>query len=299
MKMLLPALLTIATPLCLLGCAQSNIYNQLALTPKPLMTDSSVDPQSLGIAFGGGGLRGYMHLGAIKALTEHNITADFVTGTSVGSVAATLYASGMEYEKLEDIVTSLNGPCLLDVVISSQGFINGKALANWINDAISQEQLSEMAIPIGITATNMTSYESVLIRDGNPGESVQTSSTIPGIFHPVHHHDHVLADGGVLSVVPIDFVKSMGADIVIGIDIYCGNQPEVQTGAFAMQLATFRYLSCSLSEEEIKRADILIQPDFEPEMTFSEDARHLSIKAGYDAMMEKIPELQALLKSRT
>ena len=189
--------LIISQLLVLAGCTISNNYQQLKLTKQSDLQQQQIKSKSLGIAFGGGGLRGYMHLGVIKALEENNIKADLVTGSSAGSLAATLYASGKSYGELEGIMSDFSEFELMDFVLSRRGIVNGRNLAQWVNKSVEQKKLSEMAIPIGITATDMTTHESVLIQDGDPGEAVQTSSTIPGAFVPVEHNEHLLVDGGV------------------------------------------------------------------------------------------------------
>ncbi|GAB3486769.1 patatin-like phospholipase family protein [Marinomonas epiphytica] len=278
------------------GCARSNQYQDLELVSK---NDAQFEPwqnHSLAIAFGGGGVRGYMHLGVIKALEENQIKADLVTGSSAGSVAATLYASGQPYEELEIIIDDLNELAITDFVISRRGIVNGQKLAEWVNQSVPQQQLSQMPIPIGITATDMTDFKSILIRDGNPGQAVQTSSTIPGAFIPVEHNDHLLVDGGVLHVVPVEYARSMGADIVIAVDIYCGNQPSAEVTSMKMQLAAFRLLACRLSEPEIQSADILVRPNYEPAEAGLFSDKSAAIQAGYDAMMAQMPQLKQKLK---
>lgn len=279
----------------LVGCAKDNHYQQLHITTQMAVEPLQTDNQTLAIAFGGGGLRGYMHLGVIKALHEHGIKADLVTGSSAGSVAATLYASGQSYDKLESILMAFSEYDLMDFVLSKQGLVNGQNLADWINASVPQQTLSAMSIPIGITATDMTDLESVLITDGNPGQAVQTSSSIPGAFIPVQHNEHLLVDGGVLNVVPVHYARAMGADMVIAVDIYCGNQPAADKTSIGVQLATFRLLACRLSEDEIMSADLVVRPSYEPKGSGVSSSKEVGVEAGYQAMMAKMPELKSLL----
>ena len=290
--------LTLFPLLILVGCAQSNNYQQLELTKETELQAQQIKTKSLGIAFGGGGLRGYMHLGVIKALEENNIKADLVTGSSAGSIAATLYASGKSYGELEEIMNDFSEFNLMDFVLSRRGIVNGQNLAEWIHDSVSQKTLSEMEIPIGITATDMTTLESVLIQDGDPGEAVQTSSTIPGAFVPVEHNEHLLVDGGVLNVVPVNYARAMGADVVIAVDIYCGNQPAAEITSLSMQLAAFRLLACRLSEDEINSADVVISPAYEPKGSGLFSSKEEAINAGYEATLSEIPKLNNLLEQR-
>ncbi|MEF1206432.1 patatin-like phospholipase family protein [Photobacterium damselae] len=120
-------------------------------------------PRVLGVAFGGGGVRGVMHLGVIKALIEEGITPDLVTGTSAGSIAAVMFASGMGYTDMENILLNVSSSDLADVVISSKGLINGQKLSDWVNQHVNQTELDSMPIPVGITATNLNTLGPIVM----------------------------------------------------------------------------------------------------------------------------------------
>ncbi|WP_299141259.1 patatin-like phospholipase family protein [uncultured Vibrio sp.] len=190
--MLKSFILTLVT-LSLMACSTPNVYNDLNAIPSTETGD-----HDLGIAFGGGGVRGFMHLGVIKALAEEGIAPDVVSGTSAGSIAATLYASGLSYEEMEIAIEKVGMSDIADFVFSSKGLVNGKNLSEWINSQVTYDDLSDMPMPVALTATNMTSRETVIIRSGNPGHAVQTSSTIPGAFVPVENQGDILVDGGFL-----------------------------------------------------------------------------------------------------
>ncbi|WP_295902540.1 patatin-like phospholipase family protein [uncultured Vibrio sp.] len=299
MNKLLVSLIAIA----LTGCASSNVYpdlNTLSDYEVPRQVEGALaedKPKTVAIAFGGGGVRGFVHLGVIKALEEYGIKADIVTGSSAGSIAATLYASGLPYSEIEKIVDDVSEFKLADIVLSRKGLVNGQKLAKWINESVPQDNLNQMPIPIGITATDITHKESVLILDGNPGEAVQTSSSVPSAFVPVENKGNLLVDGALLTVVPINYARTMGADIVIGVDIHCDAEPDVNTSRQSIALNTLRMLTCKLSEPEIQSADILIRPDFEPESEISFGDKQVAIEAGYQATLENIPRILASIGS--
>lgn len=245
----------------------------------------------LGIAFGGGGVRGFMHLGVMRALEEAGIRADLVTGTSVGSVAATLYASGMPYGEIEQRVRAVTRFELLDPVFSTEGLVNGRALAAWVRRATGGRRMGELPVALGITVTDLGSGASRLVVDGDPGEAVQASASVPGTVAPVRSGDATFVDGAILSVVPVRYARAMGADVVIGIDIYCGKNPALKGHAVDTVLRTFRLQGCTLSDAEIREADFLVRPDFEPASPASFDQRDEAIDAGYRATQAVIPAL--------
>ncbi|MFA0155799.1 patatin-like phospholipase family protein [Vibrio sp. 10N.261.46.A3] len=287
--MLKSFIVTLVT-LSLMACSTPNVYNDLNAIPS-----TETGEHELGIAFGGGGVRGFMHLGVIKALAEEGIAPDVVSGTSAGSIAATLYASGLSYEEMELAIEKVGMSDIADFVFSSKGLVNGKNLSEWINSQVTYDDLSDMPMPVALTATNMTSRETVIIRSGNPGHAVQTSSTIPGAFVPVENQGDILVDGGIFSVVPVYAAKDLGAKKVIAVDIYCHNQITPEVSASKITLAAFRMQSCRLSEQELNSADVVIRLDYEPNGSAAFNEKEQAIQAGYLAAKEAMPEIKAML----
>lgn len=287
---MLKSLLFSVAAASLVACASPNVYEDLNAIAPP-----EPDKHELGIAFGGGGVRGFMHLGVLKALEEEGIKPEVVSGTSSGAIAATLYASGMTFEEMEAAIEDIGISDMADFVVSSTGLVNGKKLSEWINSQVGYDDLTDMPIPVALTATNLTTQQVVMIRSGNPGHAVQTSSTIPGAFVPVENQGDILIDGGVLSVIPVATVRKLGAQKVIAVDIYCHNQPTPDVSASNITLAAFRMQSCRLSQQELNSADIIIAPTFEPGSSGSFDEKEQAIEAGYLATKEMMSEIKVLL----
>ncbi|MFB9134499.1 patatin-like phospholipase family protein [Vibrio olivae] len=288
----------------IVGCSSkvNNTYNDLVspdLTKTKRQAEYKTSAPTLGIAFGGGGVRGFMHLGVIKALKEANIHANVVTGVSAGSIAAVFYASGMDYQHLENTINNVEMSDVLDITLSSRGFIDGARLSDWINSQVKQSDLTQMPIPIGLVATNLSQQKSMLITKGNPGHAVQASSSIPGAFIPVENQGNVLVDGGLLDVVPVNYTRELGADVVIGVDIYCGNQaaPSIDQSGMQITFSSFRMLTCKLSEADLNSADILIQPNFDLQSD-SEEEKQAAINAGYMAAKAVLPKIRHALLSQ-
>ncbi len=279
------------------GCARANRYDGLKALPleevKPAVVRQKADQAPrLGIAFGGGGVRGFVHLGVLRALEEAGIRADVVAGTSVGALAATLYASGMSAGEIESLARSTSRYELLDLVFSREGAINGQAYAAWIRAVTGNRTMRELPVPLGITVTDLGAGKALLVVDGDPGEAVQASATVPGVVIPVQSNERTYVDGGVLTIVPVRFVRAMGADVIIAVDIYCGKHPAPRGNAVDTVLKTLRLQSCQLSNAETAEADILIRPGFEPDSPVSLAQRDEAIVAGYEATKAMIPEIQ-------
>jgi NTE family protein len=146
---------------------------------------------------------------------------------------------------------------------------------------------------VGITVTDLDAGKALLIVDGDVGQAVQASATVPGTVIPVQSNGQTYVDGGLLTLVPVHFIKAMGADMVIAIDIYCGQTSSAGGHAIDMLLKTFRLQSCLLSKAETADADLLIRPAFEPTNPVSFAQRDEAIMAGYLAAKAAIPALKA------
>lgn len=298
----------------LFGCAVNNAYPSLVahpienLTPPKTLVNKKNKP-TLGIAFGGGGVRGFIHIGVIKALDEAGIKADVVTGSSAGAFVAAAYASGMSYEQIDEIVTNMKTDDLRDLVLSRRGIIQGQKIANWVNKSIGNKQnsslIENMPIPLGITVTDVKNQASLLVTQGNVGEAVQASSSIPGVFVPIKAGDSTWVDGGILSLVPVDFTRALGADVVIGVDVYCGNFPnrlkrsnsnDGQDGLGTMLYYVSRLQTCALNKSEFESADVSISPGFEPKEFRSFKEKEQAIAAGYKATKTLMLNIKRLLK---
>jgi len=296
-KLLLFLTITIVILFILNNYASKNQYDNLEAIPLENINKSILSKhKTLGIAFGGGGVRGFMHLGVIKALEEAGIKADIVTGSSAGSIAASLYATGMKYQQIEKIVTSLTEQDLADInIFSNGGLIGGKKLSKWIKKNTNYISIENTPIKLGITVTDLTQEKPLLITSGDMGKAVQTSSTVPVAFVPINSNGNIYIDGGILSLIPIRFAKAMGADIVVGVDIYCGKKNKPKEEMLNIAMATLRLQSCEISKEEQSEADFIIRPDFEPKSFSNFDSKEQSIEAGYKATKTIITELQKRL----
>ncbi|MBC7004801.1 patatin-like phospholipase family protein [Photobacterium sp. BZF1] len=290
------------------GCSTTNEYNDLTAVDIKLVANEeaaqtaqlsadNIDKPKLAIAFGGGASRGMMHLGVMRALEEEGIKADIVTGTSVGSIAAALYSSN-EYLDVQRKMFEFAEHEVVDINLSRKGLIKGKALAKWVNKHTGYDDISDLPITTGIVATNLTQQKAVMFTAGDIGEAVQTSSSVPGVFVPIYHNEDILVDGGVLSLVPVYAARQLGADIVIGVDVFCSLPPPLKYTAVDTMANTFWIQSCIATKQEVDSADIALAP-VSPDPSLVNFGgpleRTAAMEVGYQAMREALPELKAML----
>ena len=300
--MRLNILLFLSLALFWTGCVQENRYDSLHGKTleeiQEIYTHQDNKSVKIGIAFGGGGVRGFVHLGVIQALEEAEIQAEIVTGTSAGAIAAVLYASSLPLQQIHEEMIKLERWDVADPVISLNGLIQGRKLASWINQILGNKLLSELPKKVGVAVTELVGSQLLLVVEGKAGEAVQASSSIPGTFVPVKVGQEIWVDGGVLSVVPVRFARALGASHVIAIDTFCGRGYPVSENAFWTTTQAFRLQMCNGNKTELEEADWLLQPDFEPKDFLSFAEREVAIQAGYEAMKALLPTLKSELADR-
>ncbi|CAH0118214.1 hypothetical protein PAE9249_00681 [Paenibacillus sp. CECT 9249] len=272
-----------------------------------------------GLALAGGGVPGTTALGVIQALEEADIKITHVAGTSSGSIVAALYAYGMATDKLLAVVPRLNRRYLdidwrsifLKLVLYRpylDGWLKGKRLFDLVAELTESSFLSEMKIPCGIIATDLSSGRPIIFAkqpiDGYTTESeisiaeaVRASISIPVLFQPMRWKDYVLVDGGVTMNCPVQVVRAMGAERVISVDPVT---PFVkQKNPLTSALSIFNYaINLNLQyqmQQEHSYADLTLFPMVGPVSSFDFRKVQQCITAGYRHAKEKLDEIKNVL----
>lgn len=178
--------------------------------------------KTLGLALGSGGARGVAHVGFLQALEEEGIKPDFISGCSMGAVVGGCYASGMPVSKMRDIVLKLRKRDLIDLSpkpISQMSLLRSKKIRELLLAHLKVKNIEDFPVPFKCVATDLYSGTLHVFEKGEAALAIQASSTIPAVFRPVQFEDKLLVDGGCLCRVPVREVKSMGADVVVAVDV--------------------------------------------------------------------------------
>lgn len=159
-------------------------------------------PYKLGIAFSGGGARGFAHAGAIKALEEMGIKPDIVAGVSAGSVVATLYAAGRKPEEMLEIFSNQKFSDLCQLSVPKNGFFTMDGFKKLISDNVPYANIEDLPLPAVICATDMDNGKAVAFESGALPSRVAASCSIPIVFKPEKIDGVRYIDGGVLHNLP-------------------------------------------------------------------------------------------------
>ena len=171
----------------------------------------------LGFALSGGGARGVGHLGMLKALDEAGIKPNIISGTSAGSIVATLYSDGYDPEEILEFVVSTKVFTALRPSLSFKGFLKVDTLGDIMRKHLSENDFEALSIPTIVVATDIVKGESVYFRKGEIIRPVMASCCVPVFFTPVNIDGRILVDGGVLDNLPASILKKEDkCDFVIG-----------------------------------------------------------------------------------
>jgi len=254
---------------------------------------------TIGLALSGGAARGIAHVGVLLALAEHKIPIDFVGGTSAGALVGGAFASGMPLSEIEGLGLKLRWKDIGRVTMSRLGVQTNERLEQYLRVRLPVTRFEKLPIPFAAVATELHSGAPVVMKDqGDVPFAIRASCAIPGWYVPVTHGDgRQLVDGGLVAIVPSSVVRSMGADIVIAVDVnaegalFLGPSRSV----ISILLQSMLVVQRTASLHQLEAADLVIGPRV-GHIRWDELARAGElIAAGYEAGVASIPGIAALL----
>ena len=274
----------------LLAACTSTAPAPEAVTPAPKPVP--VKPVRIGLALGGGAAKGFAHIGVIKMLEANGISIEVVSGTSAGSVVGALYASGMDAFQMQKTAFGLDEAQIRDVSLFSGGVVKGQKLQDYVNQLVANRPIHGMKKPFAAVATQLETGERTVFVRGNTGQAVRASSSIPGVFEPVAIGTKHYVDGGVVSPVPVDAARQLGADFVIAVDISTkasGKNPGSLLGTVNQSITI---MGQKLGQQELARADVVIRPTVNDIGPADFEQRNTAILEGERAALAALPQIR-------
>ncbi|UNK59065.1 patatin-like phospholipase family protein [Pseudoxanthomonas daejeonensis] len=297
-RSLLPALagFLVAATVAACGGTRPEAPPEVAVAPPPARVDPIVPPVKIGLALGGGAAKGFAHIGVIKMLEANGFKPEVVAGTSAGSVVGALYASGLDPFQLQEKAVALDEASIRDVRLFSGGLVQGLKLQDYVNQSVDNKPIERMRKPFAAVATRLETGERTVFIRGNTGQAVRASSSVPGVFEPVTIGNYQYVDGGVVSPVPVDAARQLGADFVIAVDISSkasGKRPDGMLGIVNQSIAI---MGQRLGEQELARADVVIRPDVLDYGSADFTRRNQAILQGEKAALAALPQIRAAVQ---
>jgi len=292
----------------------------------------SENSKTLGVALGGGGLRGFAHIGVLQVLEDYHIPISYLSGTSAGALVAALYASGLSAYQIEELALGLQPADYLDYNISGlikyilsrylpgldapiQGIIKGDKIQHLVEQWTRGKSLKECSLPLTIIGCDIDSGREIIFTNQDPGwengsrvviqeallsEAVRASIAIPATFVPLDFADMQLVDGGLKSIVPITAQKVMGAEYIMAVNLGGGYYLRQAGGIPDIISRSISILTYETSETEQRLfADLVIRPQVKSVGLTDWEAAARFVRAGRRAMKEQIAHLEKDLQIRS
>jgi NTE family protein len=267
--------------------------------PAPITPKPPPKPPRVGLALGGGAARGFAHVGVIQVLEEQGIKVDLVAGTSAGSLVGALYASGRNGRELATLAETMDEGAITDWTFPMRGLIRGEALAKFIREKTGNRNIEQLPVPLGIVATDLGDGTPIMFRQGDVGTAVRASSAVPAVFQPVKIGTREYVDGGLVAPVPVRYARQMGAEVVIAVDISEPPDPKVPGDAMRMLLQTFSIMGRSISQYELKEADVVLRPRLDGFSGSDFTVRRRAIQVGREAATAMLPQIRRAIAAKT
>lgn len=279
----------------------------------------------IGLALGGGGTRGAAHIGVLRVLEEEGVPIDCIAGTSIGAVIGGLYCAGASLDQIEQMVAkkslkkayftvplwmraALVPFFLVPAVVRPRydGLYRGNKFARFLNKSVSQtnQNIENLKIPFCAVASSLLDGQAHAIKTGNLGKALQASSAIPVLRRPVEIDNDLYVDGGIINNLPVDEARTMGAGIVIAVNVdqrMGGSDLKRFKKIGRVGNRVINMILCRVDSDQLKTADVLIHPDVDNIELLSLDRQdaYEAIEAGRKATMEKLEELHETIVSRS
>lgn len=263
--------------------------------------------KKIGLALGSGGFRGSAHIGVLKALLKNDIEIDYIAGSSIGALVGAHYALFKDIKRTEEDFFKQQERkynYLRDFNFKS-GLLSGDTIERDFRKNLKNGDFADVQIPLAIVATDLVSGKPYIFKKGDLAEAIRASVSIPLAFNPLKKDDMVLVDGGVSNPVPDDIVKSMGADIVISVNLYNDYKYKEKRIDFSKSLSrSIEIALFNLSSSTMNDSDVIISPNSskfskEPRLKayFDKDITRKIMKNAEEETQKKIKDIKKLINS--
>lgn len=294
--------------------ALSRIMPAAALTKAVDFVARHISRQTIGIAFGGGGARGFAHIGVLKSLLKSNIPLDYVSACSIGSIAAGLHLLGKSLEEIEEAFLQIHR-YVARFNLPWNSLLSNTSLKRQFIEQTRGKHFEDLTTPYTMVAVDLATNTGMMLDRGPLWQAGLASVALPGIFPPVIIGKHVLVDAGMHDPVPVGVLRRMGADILIASDLSIERPNTYQSGHILAReeesvakentvraphiidllLRSYDMTMATIGMHSIREADLAICPKLHniPLRQFAQGYKFVA--AGFEAANEALPALRQRL----
>jgi NTE family protein len=255
----------------------------------------------IGLALSGGAARGVAHVGVLRALLENDIPIDCVAGTSAGSLVGGAFVSGMSIEEITDFGRKLRWRDIGRMTTSRLGVQSNERLEQYLRARLPITKFEDLRMPFAAVATDLKTGAPVVLKgEGDLPFAIRASCAIPGWYVPVLDQEgRQLVDGGLVAVVPSSVARSLGADIVIAVDVNTEGATFItpSSSVIGVLLQSMMVVQKTASRYQLEMSDLVISPRV-GHIRWDEMGRADELmEAGYKVGVESIAKVRDLIAS--
>lgn len=176
----------------------------------------------VGLVLSGGSARAFAHIGVLKYLEEQGVVPDFIISNSMGSIVGLMYAAGLSPDQILESITSVSIQSLFDTTLPLQGGVldSSRFLAKVASILGTDLQLETLPIPIIVISEDLVTKRQIHISEGDFYTILKASYALPVYFPPVEYRGHLLLDGGVTNIVPVDLAYEYADSVIVSTTFY-------------------------------------------------------------------------------
>ncbi len=284
----------------------------------------------LGLALGGGGARGFAHIGVIEVLEKENIKFDIISGTSMGAIIGAFYSQYKDIEVVKskmrsvvekDIIKELeskfslvyskreNTPFKKAFVFVKELYIwNLRALKRWFIDhkpfveifkeVFGELEFNSLNIPLICVATDLISGKAFYLQTGPIWQALVSTMALPGIFPPFRYEDKILVDGGIVESLPVFALRQSKIDFVLGVELEKERKFIAINSGINILLNVDEIRHYRLIDICLKNADFLISPQVEDYSWADFSKIDEIIDKGREEAFQRVSQLKKEIRKR-
>lgn len=244
---------------------------------------------------GGGGARGFAHIGALQVIRENGIPIAGIVGTSMGALIGSLFAAGTDLYYLARLVEYMKWEELIDIQITGLGLVNGNKVQALVDLLTKRKEFCDLTLPFWAVATDLFTGEAIVFSDGPLAPAVRASISIPGVFSPVELDGRILVDGGVVAGVPVQIAQKMDHDLIVAVNVGFDHTKHQVNTIFDVLSKVVDIMGNRLDELQLGAADLIIAPQLGSIGTLSFPLASQCIAKGRQAAIGALPRLRELM----
>ncbi len=214
---------------------------------------------STGIALSGGAVRGFAHLGVLKALHEAEVFPEVISGVSAGSIVGAFYADGYEPDEIFELFEKKKFYELANVIFRNSGLLDIKGLRTLLENNLKSKSFDQLQKPLYVAATNLSKGTIEYFNSGSIVDKVLASSSIPILFRPIKINKSIYVDGGLINNLPIEPIRKQCKKL-IGVNVNPLEENPELNGLINIAIRSFNISIATSSNDKKDSIDVYIEP---------------------------------------